>query len=64
MAFLAGAVSFASQAVAQERFRPAEAAVVLPSSVHAQGARDGSLRALDKAWRAQPKDLGASLAYA
>ena len=64
LSFLAGAVSFASQAVAQERFRPAEAAVVLASSVHAQGARDGSLRALDKAWRAQPKDLGASLAYA
>ena len=57
-------LAMASPATAQERFRPADAAVVLPASVHAQGARAGSLRALDKAWRANPKDLNASLAYA
>jgi Tfp pilus assembly protein PilF len=62
--FLAGAICFPTQAAAQERFRPAVAAVVLPSSVHAQGARNGALREIDKAWRANPKDLNASLAYA
>lgn len=64
LSFVTGALSLTGPAAAQERFKPNEAQVVLPSSVHAQGARDGSLRALDKAWRAQPKDLDASLAYA
>ena len=57
-------LALAFPAAAQERFRPADSAVVLAASVHAQGARTGALRALDKAWRAQPKDLDASLAYA
>jgi Tfp pilus assembly protein PilF len=51
-------------AAAQERFLPPASAVVLPSSVHAQGGRQASLRALDQAWRAQPQDLNAALAYA
>jgi len=51
-------------ATAQERFRPADTAVVLSSSLHAQGDRQGALRALDQAWRAQPQSLEASLAYA
>lgn len=49
---------------AQERFLPAASAVVLPTSVHAVGGRDASLRRLDQAWRAQPQDLGAAMAYA
>lgn len=51
-------------AVAQERYTPAASAVVLSSSVHAQGGRQGELRALDQAWRAQPQNLDAALAYA
>jgi hypothetical protein len=57
-------LALASPVAAQERFRPADSAVVLPASVHAQGARAGALREIDKAWRANPKDLNASLAYA
>ena len=53
-----------STAAAQERFRPSDAAVVLPTSVHAASGRQNSLRDLDKAWRAQPQNLPASLAYA
>ncbi len=49
---------------AQERFLPSAATVVLASSVHASGATAGSLRALDQAWRAQPQDLSAAVAYA
>jgi tetratricopeptide (TPR) repeat protein len=51
-------------AVAQERYTPAASAVVLAFSVHAQGGRQGELRALDQAWRAQPQNLDAALAYA
>ena len=51
-------------AAAQERFLPPAAAVVLPNSVHALGGRDAALRRLDQAWRAQPQDLSAALAYA
>ena len=51
-------------AVAQERFKPADSAVILAPPVHTQLDRKGSLRALDQAWRAQPTDLQASLAYA
>ena len=57
-------MSWVSPAVAQERFKPADSDVVAASSVHGQTGRNGSLRALDQAWRAQPKDLDASLAYA
>ena len=57
-------MSWVSPAVAQERFKPADSDVVAASSVHGQTGRNGSLRALDQAWRAQPKDLNASLAYA
>ncbi len=49
---------------AQERYRPSEAAVVLSASVHAASGRQNSLRALDKAWRAQPQNLPSALAYA
>lgn len=56
--------ALASQpAMAQERFRPADTAVVLASSVHAQGGRS-SLRSLEQAWRAQPQNQEAALAYA
>jgi hypothetical protein len=54
----------ASPASAQARFLPANATVVLPSSVHSQGARDGSLRAQEKAWRTNPTELNTALAYA
>jgi hypothetical protein len=63
-AWAACLLALASPVAAQERFRPADAAVVLPASVHAQGARAGALREIDKAWRTNPKDLNASLAYA
>ncbi|WP_143473918.1 tetratricopeptide repeat protein [Limnohabitans sp. 15K] len=53
-----------SPVAAQERFKPAEAAVVLSASVHAASGRQNALRALDKAWRAQPQNLASSLAYA
>lgn len=64
-AALAGALALASLcASAQERFRPEASAVVLAASVHTAGGRASSLRALDQAWRAQPQDLPAALAYA
>ena len=53
-----------SPVAAQERYRPSEVAVVLSASVHAASGRQNSLRALDKAWRAQPQNLPAALAYA
>lgn len=54
----------ASLASAQERFKPSQTHVVLPTSVHAGSDRQAAWRTLDKAWRAQPQDLSASLAYA
>jgi hypothetical protein len=51
-------------AAAQERFRPSDAAVVLPTSVHAASGPQNSLRGLDQAWRAQPQNLLPALAYA
>ncbi len=51
-------------ATAQERFLPQPSAVVLAASVHTAGGRASALRALDQAWRAQPQDLPAALAYA
>ena len=51
-------------ATAQERFVPKATEVVLSASVHTSGGRASSLRALDQAWRAQPQDLPAALAYA
>ena len=64
-AALAGVLALASLcASAQERFRPEASAVVLAASVHTAGGRASSLRALDQAWRAQPQDLPAALAYA
>lgn len=51
-------------ALGQARFLPAPASVVLPVSVHAASGAQQSLRSLDKAWRAQPRDLSTALAYA
>ncbi len=50
--------------MAQERFRPADASVVLAPSVHAQGQREGSLRSLEQAWRADPRRMDTALPYA
>lgn len=50
-------------ALAQERFKPAPSDRLV-ASVHAQAGRDGALRALDQAWRADPKNLDAALAFA
>lgn len=61
---LLGLVMAMSPVAAQERFRPSEAAVVLSASVHAASGRQNALRALDKAWRAQPQSLPPALAYA
>ena len=61
---LLGLVMAMSPVAAQERFKPAEAAVVLSASVHAASGRQNALRALDKAWRAQPQNLPSALAYA
>lgn len=54
----------ASSVLGQERFKPADAQVVLPASVHSGSGRQAPWRALDTAWRAQPQDLSKSLAYA
>jgi tetratricopeptide (TPR) repeat protein len=56
--------AFMLPSLGQERFKPQDQQVVLAASVHAQGGRNGQLRALDQAWRAQPTNLDASLAYA
>lgn len=61
---LLGLMVTLSPVAAQERYRPSEAAVVLSASVHAASGRQNSLRALDKAWRAQPQNLPVALAYA
>lgn len=66
---LLGAVVFSlpwlcSTAMGQARFEPSEDRVVLPVSVHSASGAQQSLRSLDKAWRAQPQDLGTALAYA
>ena len=61
---LSGLIVAWSPVAAQERYRPSDVAVVLSSSVHAASGRQNSLRALDKAWRAQPQNLPAALAYA
>lgn len=59
-----GMSAFMLPSLGQERFKPQDQQVVLAASVHAQGGRNGQLRALDQAWRAQPTNLDASLAYA
>ncbi|PUE62717.1 hypothetical protein B9Z45_02585 [Limnohabitans sp. 2KL-17] len=64
MVLATGLMAWVSPTAAQERFKPADSDVVAASSVHGQTGRNGSLRALDQAWRAQPKNLDASLAYA
>lgn len=64
IAMVAGLVLTGPSANAQERFVPQASAVVLATSVHTAGGRPSSLRALDQAWRAQPQDLPAALAYA
>ena len=64
IAFTAGLVLTGLGATAQDRFLPEASAVVLSASVHTSSGRAGSLRALDQAWRAQPQDLQAALAYA
>ena len=63
--FLVAGLSLAStSAFAQHRFLPEASTVVLPSSVHTLMGKSGSLRTLDKAWRANPEDLQIALAYA
>ncbi|MEI7786733.1 MAG: tetratricopeptide repeat protein [Betaproteobacteria bacterium] len=56
--------TFLLPCAAQERFRPADASVMLAASVHAQGTRAGSLRALEQAWRADPQRMDAALPFA
>ena len=63
IAGLLGAGAVVTPAAAQERFLPPASAVVLSASVHAQGGRASQLRSLDQAWRAQPQNLDAALAY-
>ena len=63
--FLTAIFSLAcTSAFAQHRFLPEVSTVVLPSSVHTLMGKSGSLRALDKDWRANPEDLKIALAYA
>ena len=64
IAMAASLVLTGLSATAQERFLPQPSAVVLAASVHTAGGSASSLRALDQAWRAQPQDLQAALAYA
>lgn len=54
----------ASSAQGQARYLPAPSAVVLSSSVHALSDGAASLRSLDQAWRRNPLDQAAALAYA
>ena len=61
---IAGVVLISGSAFAQQRFLPEASTVVLPSSVHTLMGKSGSLRTLDKAWRANPEDLQIALAYA
>jgi tetratricopeptide (TPR) repeat protein len=49
---------------AQERFKPADNTVVLPSSIHAVSGASSSLRDAEQAWRANRNDLDAALRYA
>lgn len=49
---------------AQSRYVPAASDVVLSTSVHAVDAGAASLRSLDQAWRRNPQDQAAALAYA
>jgi replication-associated recombination protein RarA len=56
-------LALAAPAAAQERFKPAPTDRLV-ASVHAQAGRDGSLRSLDQAWRADPKNLDAAMALA
>ena len=56
-------LALAAPAAAQERFKPAPTDRLV-ASVHAQAGRDGSLRTLDQAWRADPKNLDAAMALA
>lgn len=64
VAWALGGMLAGQGAIAQDRFLPQASAVVLAASVHTAGGRSSSLRALDQAWRAQPQDLPAALAYA
>ena len=64
VAWALGGMLSGQGAIAQDRFLPQASAVVLAASVHTAGGRSSSLRALDQAWRAQPQDLPAALAYA
>ena len=56
-------LALAAPVLAQERFKPAPSDRLM-ASVHAQAGRDGSLRTLDQAWRADPQNLDAALAFA
>jgi len=56
-------LALAAPTLAQERFKPAPTDRLV-ASVHAQAGRDGSLRTLDQAWRADPKNLDAAMALA
>ena len=53
-----------NHALGQERFLPLPTDIVLSTSVHTRGGKQDSLRTLDQAWRAQPQNLDAALAYA
>ena len=64
LALVAAGALASFSASAQPRYTPSDASVVLPVSVHAQGSQAGSLRALDSAWRRNPQDQQAALAYA
>lgn len=57
-------LSSAPAAIAQARFTPPAAQIVLPSSVHTANGQRGALRDIEQAWRKAPKDLDASLRYA
>ncbi len=61
---VAAAVTWAGPSLAQARFMPVATDVVLSSSVHAVDAGAASLRTLDQAWRRNPQDQDAALAYA
>lgn len=54
----------ANVAQVQARYLPAPNAVVLSTSVHAVSDGTASLRSLDQAWRRNPQDQAAALAYA
>lgn len=61
-AAIAGWAPVAAQA--QTRFTPGPAQGVLPVSVHAVAASDSNLRATERDWRRDPKDMSFAVRYA